>query len=297
MTVSTAEFTEEFAALAEHLRRSTVQVRGRRDGVGSGVIWSPDGVIITNAHVIRGHNATVELSDGQVLDAIVTARNEQRDLVALKIDATDLPAATIGDSDRLRVGELVFAVGNPFGMTGAVTTGIIHYGSANSSRRRNWIQADIPLAPGNSGGPLANAHGQVIGINTMIVNGMGFAVPSHVVQQFLQNRGHRPYLGVTLQFVRVPMRGRRSFGLLITEVEAGSPAASAQLQVGDVVIGVRGRTFQHPNELFYMLENSHEGDSLSLEILRGGSVGADLSVRRLVAEVVLCSKDLEAKAA
>jgi serine protease Do len=289
MTFSTAQFTEEFAILAENLRRSTVQVRGGRDGVGSGVIWSSDGVIITNAHVIRGSNATIELSDQQILDAIVIARNDQRDLVALKIDATDLPAAPIGDADRLRVGELVFAVGNPFGLTGAVTTGIIHNGGSNSFSRRNWIQADVPLAPGNSGGPLANVQGQVIGINTMIVNGMGFAVPSHVVQQFLQNREHRPYLGVTLQFVRVPMQGRRSFGFLITGVEAGSPAATARLQMGDVLVGVRGRIFQHPNELFYILENSHQGDGLSLEILRGD--------RRLVAEVVLCSKDLEAKAA
>ncbi|MGA7937784.1 MAG: trypsin-like peptidase domain-containing protein [Kovacikia sp.] len=283
------EFIQEFAALAEQLRRSTVQVRGRRDGVGSGVIWSPDGVMITNAHVVRGNSAAVELFDGRVWEAGVIARSDQRDLVALKVNATDLPAVTPGDSDRLRVGELVFAVGHPFGMTGAVTTGIVHNKGADSFSQRNWIQADVPLAPGNSGGPLANVQGQVIGINTMIVNGRGFAIPSKAVQRFLQSREPRPYLGVTLQFVRLPMRGRRSFGLLITEVEAGSPAATAKLQMGDVLIGVRGRVFQHPQELFYILENSHQGDGLGLEVLRGD--------RPLVVEVVLCSKDSEAKIA
>ncbi|UBF25040.1 trypsin-like peptidase domain-containing protein [Kovacikia minuta CCNUW1] len=289
MAISTTELTKEFATLAEQLRRSTVQVRGYQDGIGSGVIWSPDGVVITNAHVIRGNSALVELFDGRVLEARVTARNDQRDLAALRVDSTDLPAATIGDSDRLRVGELVFAVGNPLGMTGAVTTGIIHNTGSSSFSRRHWIQADVQLAPGNSGGSLANAQGQVIGINTMIVNGMGFAIPSKGVQQFLHDQRNRPYLGVTLQPVRIRLRNRRAFGLLITAVEAGSPAATARLQMGDVLIGVRGRTFQHPNELFYILENSREGDGLLLEVLRGD--------RPFVAEVVLCSKDLEAKAA
>ncbi|MBE9223871.1 trypsin-like peptidase domain-containing protein [Phormidium sp. LEGE 05292] len=285
-----ANLAAELTEITEELRRSNVQVRGRKRGVGSGVIWSSDGVIITNDHVVsRRGNTEVELADGRVLMATITARNSQRDLVALKVDATDLPAAQIGDSENLRVGELVLAVGNPLGLMGAVTTGIIHSVGTTEFSRRNWIQADIKLAPGNSGGPLANVQGQVIGINTMIVNGRGFAVPSNVVQQFLSNYPARPYLGVTLQPVLVAFNSRPGFGLLITEVVAGSPAEVAKLQVGDVLTGVRGIPFHKPNELFRILENSHVGDGLTLNFQRDH--------RQMVADVVLCSRVSSAEAA
>lgn len=178
--------TEELAAVAAALSRSTVQVRSRRYGFGSGVIWHPNGLIITNNHVIRGPRATVELSNGRVFDALCINRDTQRDLAVLKVSAVDLPTATIGDSDALRVGELVLAVGNPLGIVGALTTGIIHaVGSKDASR---WIQADVRLAPGNSGGPLADAQGRVIGINTVIVGGLALAVPSNAVERFLRLR-------------------------------------------------------------------------------------------------------------
>lgn len=165
-----ATLNEEFVAVAEALNRSTVQVQSRRFGGGSGVIWqtisSPrvggsegGGLIITNAHVIRGMGAKVKLSDGRVLDAVCIKRDTERDLAALRVDATNLPAATIGDSDALKVGELVLAVGNPLGFVGAVTTGIIH---ATALLPRRWVEADIRLAPGNSGGALADAQGRVI---------------------------------------------------------------------------------------------------------------------------------------
>lgn len=285
-----ANLAAELTAVTEELRRSNVQVRGRKRGVGSGVIWSSDGVIITNDHVVSSRgNTEVELADGRVLMATITARNPQRDLAALKVDATDLPAAQIGDSENLRVGELVLAIGNPLGLMGAVTTGIIHSVGTTEFSRRNWIQADIRLAPGNSGGALANVQGQVIGINTMIVNGRGFAVPSNVVQQFVSNYPTRPYLGVTLQPVLVAFNCRPGFGLLITEVEAGSPAEVAKLQVGDVLTGVRGIAFHKPNELFRILENSHVGDGLTLNFQRDG--------RQMVADVVLCSRVSSAEAA
>ncbi len=195
MTIATdsiERFTEELKTLADQLRCSTVQVRGHQDGIGSGVIWSADGVIVTNAHVIQGDSINIELSDRRVLQATVIAKSLQRDLAALKVNATDLPVAPIGDSDQVRVGELAIAIGNPLGMVGALTTGIVHnLGSTNFSRR-HWIQADVQLAPGNSGGPLANAQGQVIGINTMIVDGKGFAVPSNVVQRFCRRKINVP---------------------------------------------------------------------------------------------------------
>lgn len=173
----------ELEAVAAALRRSTVQVRSRKMGVGSGVIWN-NGLIITNAHVLRGSRATVELSDGRVFDA-VCIRDAQQDLAALKVAAVDLSAATIGDSDTLRVGQLVLAVGNPLGVVGALTTGIIHAIGPKDTFSK-WVQADVRLAPGNSGGPLADAQGRVIGINTVIAGGVALAVPSNVVERFVR---------------------------------------------------------------------------------------------------------------
>ncbi len=244
MTVAVENFGTELAAIAEQLRSVTVQVRGHRSSSGSGVIWRADGLIVTNAHVVPGAIAEVELGDGRTFRAQVKERNWQRDLVALQVAASELPAAIVGDSHQLRVGELVLAMGHPHGQRGALTMGIVH--TVSSSNSRSWIQTDVRLAPGNSGGPLANAQGQVIGLNTMIVGGKGFAIPSHVIQQFLQQPAEQPYLGVVLQPVRVPSLGRRSVGLLITEIEPDSPAAAAKLLPGDIVIGLRGRRFRHP---------------------------------------------------
>lgn len=265
-----------FETVAETLRKSIVRVQSGRRGSGSGVVWRSDGVIISNAHVVRREEATIQLADGRVFPAVVTARNLQRDLVALKIDAMDLPAITVGNSNAVRTGELVFAAGYPGGTIPAVTTGMIH----SINPKNAWIQADIRLAPGNSGGALVNAAGHVIGINTMIANGIGFAIPSQIVEQFLTAPIERPYLGVTLQPVRVaidsPAGERRNirrpvFGLLITAIESGSPAESAQLLPGDVLIGSRGALFQTPDELFRILENSNIGDGLLIDLLRGGN--------------------------
>ncbi len=258
--------TESFAAIVEPIRRSTVQIRVGRRGIGSGVIWRSNGLIITNDHVVRGQESIVELADGRAFSATIAARNTQRDLAALQVDATDLPAITIGESEQLRVGELVFAVGNPGGTVGAVTTGIIH----TIESKNTWIQADVRLAPGNSGGALANAKGEVIGINTMIANGKGLAIPSKTVERFLNNMGNSPYLGVELQFVRVILARKPAYGLLITSIEPHSSAQKAGLLPGDILIGVRGTMFQSQNELFWILQNSNVGDGMTIELLRGG---------------------------
>lgn len=168
------------AALAAHLRRSSVEVSGPWRGGGSGVIWNSDGLIVTNAHVARGPRAQVTLSDGRTFQAEVVRRDSRRDLAALRIDMRGLPAADSGDSGRLRAGHMVAALGNPFGVTGALSIGIVH-----ATDEANWIQADVRLAPGNSGGMLADASGRVIGINTMIVGGIALAVPSNAVESFL----------------------------------------------------------------------------------------------------------------
>src|SRR5215471_1447659 len=168
--------------VAERLRRSTVQVRaGRRErGVGSGIVWSSDGLILTNAHVARAREMEVELWDGRRWSGRVTSRDPRRDLAALRIEASSLEAASPGDSDTVRPGELVIAVGNPLGFAGALSTGTVH------SAYNGWIRAGVQLAPGNSGGPLANARGEVIGNNTAIANGLGLAVPSNTAVEFLR---------------------------------------------------------------------------------------------------------------
>lgn len=260
-----------FADVAARLCRSTVQVRGRGPGGGSGVIWRPDGVIITNAHVARGDRAIVELWDGRELEGAVTARNPRRDLAAIKIEASGLPAAGIGDATALRVGELVLAIGNPLGLVGALTTGIVHAITSGDGRgEQHWVRADVRLAPGNSGGPLADALGNVIGINSMIAGGLALAVPSNDVEQFLSRRAERPYLGVSTQPVLVPLGGQRAVGLLVLETAPGGAAEAAGLLVGDVLIGAEGKTLEAPEDLLDALYAVGSDNLLRLDLLRGG---------------------------
>jgi serine protease Do len=211
-----------FGEIAERLRRSTVQVFPDRRGGGSGVIWKSDGVIVTNSHVAQKSVADVELWDGRRFPARVTSRDARRDLAVLRIEAAGLDAAPVGDSAALRPGELVMAIGSPLGFAGAVSTGVAH------SAGGGWIYAAVRLAPGNSGGPLANARGQVIGINTAIVSGLGMAVPSNAAAEFLSH-GPRPALGVTLR--------PETHGLRILQVEPNGPAAGASLREGDLLLG------------------------------------------------------------
>jgi len=271
LTQTPAGLTDAFVEMAEQLRRSTVQVRGRGPGGGSGVIWRADGLILTNAHVARGPQATIVLTDGRTLEATVTARDEQRDLAALQVNATDLPAALIGDSDALRVGALVLAVGNPLGLMGALTTGVVHAAaSPDGPRDHGWVRADVRLAPGNSGGPLADAEGRVIGINSMIAGGLALAVPSNAVARFLRGASAHPALGVTMRPVQLPLGGKVVFGLLIMDVAAGSPAETAGLLTGDVLIGTGGTLFVRPDSLIQALYDASPGDTLRFDVVRGG---------------------------
>ena len=184
---SAARFDEAFSVVGEKLRRSTVQVFDGRRGAGSGVIWRADGWIVTNAHVARGNSARVRFADGRTIEAEVIGRAAERDLAALYVAASDLPAAEIGASTAVRVGEIVLAAGSPFGVRGAVSAGVLHgIGSLPRVGKQRWLQADLELAPGNSGGPLADANGRVIGINSMIAMGLGLAIPSQEVEQFLR---------------------------------------------------------------------------------------------------------------
>ena len=255
----------------ERLRRSTVQVRlPDANAGGTGVIATADGRIVTNAHVARGSQLSVALWDGRELPATLLARDARRDLATLQIEAGGLPAATFGDSNTLRVGELVMAIGNPMGFIGALTTGVVHaLGNLPGFGAQSWVLADVRLAPGNSGGPLADAHGSVIGINTMIVHGLGAAVPGNAITAFL-HRGAAGYsLGVTVQ--PTPL-GNRRIGLLVLKVEPDSPAAHAPLWVGDLLIGAGGKPFRSTDDLYQALDNA--GGLVRLEFLRGDRTAA-----------------------
>lgn len=266
-TTTHSQLACELAAVAEALRQSTVQVKSQGSGGGAGVIWHRDHLIITNAHVARTPRVTVELADGRVLEAECTRVDPVRDLAALHVDATHLPAAPLGNSDALRVGELVLAVGHPLGVVGALTTGII--ACIDRSKIQPWVMADVRVAPGNSGGPLANAQGEVIGINTMIAGGLTLAVPTQAVERFLQGK-NRLSLGVTLRPVEVRLENKPVLGLLILQVQRGSAAATAGLQLGDVLITAFGQLFNTLEDLLSILSNAEPGDVLPLEFLRRG---------------------------
>src|ERR1044071_1727977 len=220
----------DFGEIAERLRRSTVQVFAHgHEGGGSGVIWTSDGRIVTNSHVARAAQADIVLWDGRRLPARLHSRDIRRDLAVLQVGETGLPAATPGDSDALRPGELVIAVGSPLGFSGALSTGVVHsVGAQPGMGPQRWVRADVQLAPGNSGGPLANARGEVIGINTAIAHGLALAVPAREVARFVKD-GPRPSLGVVLRPIRE--------GLLVLEIDPKGAAANASLRQGDVLTG------------------------------------------------------------
>ena len=185
-TETPGALASDLAAVARRLRQSTVELRAMEHAIGSGIIWGADGLIVTCAHVLRGRGRAsgapaVRLADGRLLRAVVLACDRRVDLAVVRVDEQDLPAASIGDSDRLRAGELVLAVGHPFGLIGAVVTGVVHAASGGEARTDSpWIRADLRLAPGHSGGPMADARGCVVGVNTMIAGGLALAVPSRV---------------------------------------------------------------------------------------------------------------------
>jgi len=269
----------DFGEIAEKLRRSTVLVLPGERGNGSGVIWSADGVIITNAHVARASQMRIQLWDGREFDAALVSRDTRRDLAELRISATNLPAVTAADSAQVRPGELAIAIGNPLGFVGALTTGVIHAvgplvgplgGSLRGFGSQPWVQADVRLAPGNSGGPLADASGRVIGINTMVAGRLALAVPSNAVTDFLASDPIDAWLGVSVAPVRVPRPGSRakSFGLVLLEVEPDSPAANASLLPGDILLGTDEKSFSSLEDLSTSLQGKGPR-LLRLAFLRG----------------------------
>jgi serine protease Do len=240
-------------------------------GSGSGVIWSSEGGIVTNAHVVRGARVNVQLWDGREFEARIESRDPHRDLAQLRIEAPNLPAASAADSSAVRPGELAIAIGNPLGFVGALATGVIHaVGPLRGLGAQSWVQADVRLAPGNSGGPLADARGRVVGINTMVAGRLALAIPSNEVQDFLSAGPAGGWLGVTVHPALIPRSAsrRKTFGLVVLEVEPGSPAAQASLLPGDILLGAEENPFASIEDLSRALRGRGPR-LLRVEFLRG----------------------------
>ncbi|MBV8830724.1 MAG: trypsin-like peptidase domain-containing protein [Acidobacteriaceae bacterium] len=262
--------------VAEVLRRSTVQVKSdfaAVGGVGSGIIL-PGNAVLTNAHVGRGNNISIECWDGAAMRAAAVRSDSQRDLCLLEC-AGNLtgPPVTLGDSERLQPGTPVFAVGNPLGFIGAVSTGTVHsigsFGLRSPLLRQSWIRARLVLAPGNSGGPLADFTGAVVGLNTMVVSGgIALAVPSRGIQSFLKNSGVT--LGVTIRPVRLP---DGATALMILELSPGGPADVASLLPGDILLSANDRPLVSPDALEQSMTDAKDGQ-LHLVFRRGGQSNA-----------------------
>lgn len=266
--------------------------RGERGGVslGSGFIIDAGGYVVTNNHVVDGaREVTVTLDDGTLLPAQVVGHDEKTDLALLKVSSdTPLPYLAFGDSDKAAVGDWVVAVGNPFGLGGTVTTGIV------SARGRNinagpyddFIQTDAAINRGNSGGPMFNAAGEVIGINTAIFSpsggsvGIGFAIPSNLAKAVvaqLRDHGHveRGWLGVAVQQVTPELAaglGRdKAEGALVAQVTPGSPADKAGLHQGDLILGFDGKPVHSMRDLTLRVAETKSGESVAVQVLRDGS--------------------------
>ena len=262
----------------------------RQRGLGSGVIISADGRIVTNAHVVDGANRVrVELTDGREFDAKVVGVDAPTDLAVLDVDATQLPMLSLGDSDRPRVGDIVLAVGNPLGVGQTVTMGILsakgRATGVGDGSYEDFLQTDAPINQGNSGGALVTAEGELIGINSQILTpsggniGIGFAIPAtmarHVVNEIVEHgQVRRGKIGVTIQ----PVTGdiARSLGLgdvkgaLVNNVEPGGPAALAGLKAGDVIVKFNGRGLDNGNDLRNHVAATAPGTKASITVVRGG---------------------------
>lgn len=301
------EFSEAVTAVAEKVSPSVVQIdvfvkddqgdgpwwlKGKKGdspvvrGNGSGVIISSDGFVLTNNHVIEDAvQISVRTRDGRILPAKLRGRDPSTDLAVLKVEASGLTAAKLGDSDAAKVGEWVVAVGSPFGLSYSVTSGVLSAkgrGGLGMNQIEDYLQTDASINPGNSGGPLVNLNAEVLGINTMIVGrgtGIGFAVPANmakrVAEQLIKNgKVVRAWLGVNLQELSPDLAkafNTQPFaGVLVSDVLANGPAAGAKVVAGDIIARVAGKTVREPQDVIREVINHDVGSAISLEVIRGG---------------------------
>ncbi len=269
----------------------------KQRSLGSGFIISNDGYIFTNNHVVeQADKILVKISDGKEYDAKVIGRDANTDIALIKIKADNsLPVADIGDSDQVKVGEWVIAIGNPFGLEATVTAGIVSAKGRviGAGPYDNFIQTDASINPGNSGGPLFNMEGKVIGINTAIVaqgQGIGFAIPINMAKSIfneLKTKGKvtRGWLGVSVQDITEDMARNLNYkarsGALVSEVFKGDPADQAGIKVGDIIIDINGKAIKDMHELLLTIAGLSVGDKAKMKVLRDGK---ELSVTAVIAE-------------
>jgi len=292
LEVSDAEALDAYSlavtAVAERLAPSVANLRLRRGGGGSAVVISPDGFLLSSAHVVAGGRGRASFVDGRELDFSVVGADPLSDLAVLRADASDLVAAELGDAERLRVGQLVVAIGNPHGFGGSVTAGVVSAlgrslptrSGANVRYVDNVIQTDAALNPGNSGGALADGRGRVVGINTAVAGvGLGLAVPINdatrkiVGSLMREGRYRRAYLGIAGGPRPLPPRvaselGRRECVEVVNVVE-GSPAAAAGLRPEDMIVAVDGAPVERVEDLQRLMVGELIGHRVGLTVVRG----------------------------
>ncbi len=289
-------FSAELTTLFTTVQPSVVQVHTEGRGAGTGIIWSADGHIITNNHVVAKDNARVQvfLADGRTLDANVLHRNPRLDLALLKVTGENLKPLSAGDSSKLRVGEWVFAIGHPWGQRWVVTAGIVstqRTAKIADDITTQYIQSDVLLAPGNSGGPLLDTDGNVVGINAMIFGGdLSVAIPCNVVTNWLAELTKRTIkLGVAVQTVELSDAIRQSFdtqrisGLLIVGIE--ETRQISDLLVGDILLTVSGKPVNDPAALRHILSQQGEATTVPLTLFRAGAA-ISLDATTLVVESI-----------
>ena len=264
----------DIAALAEQLRRVTVEVTDAGELLGSGVLW-PQGFVVTNAHVVRRPEVTLRLVDGRCVHARVLARDSDADLALLGVPGTGLPSASMAESESIRIGSFVAAVGHPLGVRGALATGIVCAVGPIDRRGRSWIQADLRLAPGNSGGPLADAAGRVVGVNSRAAGPLALAVP---MSQVARLRARRTGVSVA-ERRRLPSRESERERSTAVFVVAGSGLVAARIEAmlrsrSDLSVTVSGsaelgRSLEDHALAVVVLALSPDATAKALEILRG----------------------------
>jgi Do/DeqQ family serine protease len=281
-------FFREF--FGDRYRAPDAQPQQIQRGLGSGVIITKDGYILTNHHVIDGaEEIRVELANNRGYDAKLIGDDPRSDLAVLKINATDLPMLTLGDSDHVRVGDVALAVGNPLGIGQTVTAGIISAKGRSTGLSdgsfESFLQTDAPINQGNSGGALVSTAGELVGINSQIVSptggniGIGFAIPANmarsVAEQLIKGgRVRRGYLGVGVQPITSDMAANLGLkevrGVIVSNVESGSPAERAGLKQGDVITVINGTQIEDGNSLRNVIASAGPGAEVTITILRDG---------------------------
>ena len=279
-------FEDFFKGFGFSPREKGKEYRHKQRSGGSGVIVDKEGYILTNNHVVEGADKVkIRLNDGREFTAIVKGQDSRTDLAVLHIKAKDLPVATLGDSDKLEVGEWAIAIGSPFGLEHTVTVGVISAKGRTglgTGTYEDFIQTDASINPGNSGGPLINIDGEVVGINAMIIQpgtGIGFAIPINMAKQILndlikQGKVVRPWLGISVQDLTPEMaeqfQVKEKEGVIVAQIHQGTGAEKAGLASGDIMKSVDDKAIKNTNELIKEIQKKKVGQKVKLNVVRDG---------------------------